>query len=93
MGKISMKGLEGEQYGSVIFYACSNCIHSIACRLKSDYPNEYKHVVQQNGIAPKCLRSDGTGENVSKTFEKQLADDGTHHEKSLPDWQHENGRR
>mmetsp|Transcript_61772 Transcript_61772/g.127702 ORF Transcript_61772/g.127702 Transcript_61772/m.127702 type:complete len:1753 (+) Transcript_61772:15-5273(+) len=91
-GKMRVKSWEGHQYGGVIVDDCSGDIETITLKHKSDLPQEYDRVVRQQGVTPKYLRTDGGGEFVGKDFEKRIAKDGTHHEKSAPDWQNQNGR-
>eukprot|EP00961_Rhodomonas_salina_P134496 1809344-Rhodomonas_salina.1 len=64
----------------------------VTVKLKSDFPTEYDCIKSQLGVSPKYFRTDCGSKNVSKKFEEQLAADGTHHERSAPDWQNQNGR-
>jgi hypothetical protein len=91
-GKFRIRSYRGEYYATLTVDDCSDFVDCFCHAKKSDLLAQYKRWNAQHGRAPKYLRSDCAGESNNPLFEAQLLEDGTHHEKSAPESQHQNAR-
>eukprot|EP00961_Rhodomonas_salina_P106758 1437664-Rhodomonas_salina.1 len=91
-GKMRIRSCRGNQYAGCCVDCHSNDIQPVLCKVKTDLSPEYNRLSRQEGVRPKKLSTDGAGENTAATFETKIANEGTHHEKSAPHWQNQNGR-
>ena len=89
-GKFRIRSHKGEYYATLMVDDCSDFVDCFCHAKKSDLLACYKKRNVQQGKTPRYLRSDGAGESNNPLFEAQLLEDGTHHEKSAPESQHQN---
>ena len=91
-GRLRIMSHLGNYYHTLRIDDCSDYTDCISHRTKASIPEVHKKMNVRQGMPPKILRSDGAGEFTSDEFENLLLQDGTFHEKSAPDYQHQNGR-